>query len=130
MAATVAVLVAVVAGTAWGQDDHFPFGPFRMYSTTTTDRVTVVRFTATTAGGEDLVLRSADFGLRPAEVQGQVERVVADPTLLEAFAEAYAELHAESPPLDRVALVFGTHHLRDGREVRYDEVVLAEWRRD
>ena len=26
-------LALLLAGTAWGQDDHFPFGPFRMYST-------------------------------------------------------------------------------------------------
>ena len=128
-AATGAVLAALLAGTIWGQDDHFPFGPFRMYSTTTTDRVTVVRFTATTVTGEELLLRSADFGLRPAEVQGQVERVVADPALLGAFAAAYADFHPDSPPLERLALVFGTHYLGGGRRTRYDEEVLASWTR-
>ena len=34
---TALVLVALLAGTVFGDDVHFPFGPFRMYSTT--DRI-------------------------------------------------------------------------------------------
>ena len=33
--ATAAVLVLTLLGTAYGDDDHFPVGPFRMFSTKT-----------------------------------------------------------------------------------------------
>ncbi len=33
--ATLAVAVLLTAGTVWGNDDEFPFGPFRMFSTST-----------------------------------------------------------------------------------------------
>ena len=29
----IVVLGLLLAGTVWGDDDAFPFGPFRMYST-------------------------------------------------------------------------------------------------
>ena len=33
LGATALGLVLLLAGTIWGSDDDFPFGPFRMYST-------------------------------------------------------------------------------------------------
>lgn len=124
------VLAALLAGTAWGDDDHFPFGPFRMYSTTNEldGTVNAIRFRATNAEGDQLEPRSQDFGLRPAEINGQVSRFRADPSLLEHLATAYSRLHPEAAPLVEIELRYGLHQLRDGRPVSYSEESVATWR--
>ncbi len=129
--ATVLVVVGLLAGTAWGDDDHFPFGPFRMYSTTNDldGTVNVVRFSAVDATGAELAPRSQDFALRPAEVNGQVARFRAVPALLENLATAYARVHPDRPPLVRIELKHGFHHLEDGRPVAYSEETVAVWER-
>ena len=130
--ATVAVLVAMAAGTFLGGDDHFPFGPFRMYSTRTAPTggtVTVTRFEGTTVSGDVVRLEPGDFGLRRAEVLGQIPRIRQQPALLEHLAHAYQRWSPEEPSLVELELVQGTYHLAGGRSTRYDERVLAEWRR-
>lgn len=128
---TVLVLAALLAGTAWGDDDHFPFGPFRMYSTTNEldGTVNAVRFRATDAEGEQLEPRSQDFGMRPAEINGQVARFRSDPSLLEKLAVAYERLHPDAAPLVEIELRYGLHQLEDGRPVSYSEESVATWRR-
>ena len=131
MAMTVLVLAALLAGTAWGDDDHFPFGPFRMYSTTNEldGTVNAIHFRATNAAGERLEPRSQDFGMRPAEINGQVSRFRSDPSLMEHLATAYSRLHPDAPPLVEIELRYGLHQLRDGRPVSYSEESLATWRK-
>lgn len=131
MTMTVLVLAALLAGTAWGDDDHFPFGPFRMYSTTNDldGTVNAIRFRAIDADGVHLEPRSQDFGMRPAEINGQVARFRAAPSLLEHLATAYARLHPDAAPLIEIELRYGLHQLRDGRPVSYSEESVATWRR-
>lgn len=128
--ASAAVAAALVAGSAWGQDDHFPFGPFRMYSTTTRDEVTVLRFYAVDAEGIARQLRSQDFGLRPAEIHGQIARFDDRAVLLAHLADAYGRQNPQAPPLQELTLAYGIHRLDDdGRPVSFDEETLATWQR-
>ena len=127
--ATFAVAVALLAGTIWGEDDHFPFGPFRMYSTTTTREVTVIRFRGIAEDGTRLELRSQSFGLRPAEMQGQIARFSDVDALVAHLVEAYDNLSPEGPRLRELRLVFGRHRLSGGRPVAYAEETLGVWRR-
>ncbi|SHN33322.1 hypothetical protein SAMN05443668_105136 [Cryptosporangium aurantiacum] len=110
-------LALLVAGTLVGQDDDFPFSPFRMYSTT--DRldgtVRSLRVEAVTVDGERIVLKDSDTGLRRAEFEGQQQRLKADPALLDAVAEAYHTRHPDEPRLARVDIVVRLIELRDGR---------------
>ena len=71
----------LLAGTAWGQDDHFPFGPFRMYATRQRlDGTTSwYQLEATTVDGQRIFLPGAAYGLRRAELEGQIPRFVAEP---------------------------------------------------
>lgn len=128
---TTLVLGALVAGTAWGDDDHFPFGPFRMYSTTNelNGTVNAIRFSAVNDHGEDLQPRAQDFGMRPAEINGQVSRFRRDPSLMRHLATAYSRLHPDAAPLVEIELRYGLHRLRDGRPVSYSEEKVATWRR-
>ena len=126
---TTVVLVLVLVGSVWGDDDHWPFGPFRMYSTTTRldGRVIVPSFRGVTTQGRTLELRTDDVGLRRAEVLGQLDRLQTRPDLLRLLAVAHARLHPESPHLRSLSLVAGVHRLEGGRPVDFEERVLATW---
>jgi hypothetical protein len=129
--ATVFVLGAVVAGSVWGQDDHFPFGPFRMYSTTTpaSGSVFIPIFVGTASDGERLRITPSQVGLRRAEVLGQIRRIRRDPEFLRHYAEAYERLHPGTAPVVRLDLVYEIHHLQDGSPVAFEERTIVEWRR-
>lgn len=127
---TVCVLAGTVAGTVWGQDDHFPFAPFRMYSTTTnpSGRVTLPYFVGVTVTGATHRFETEELGLRTAEVLGQMKRFRRNPTLLQQMARAN---DSDSPPdqqLVRLRLVQEVHKLKDGRLDRKYQEVVSEWR--
>jgi hypothetical protein len=131
-ACTTAMFALVVVGTLFWGDDDFPFGPFRMYSTTTAPTggaVTITRFEGTTAAGEDIEIDTDQLGLRRAEVLGQVPRIRRAPSLLSSFARAYGSLHPDASPLVELRMIYGTYVLVGGRSARYFERELAAWSR-
>ena len=129
MGATALVVALLLLGTFKGDDDHFPFGPFRMYSTTNEldGTVNAIRFQARNEAGELLQPRSQDFGLRPAEINGQVARIRRDPGLLGELASVYERIHPDRPPLVELQLRYGLHQLSNGRPVAYSEEEVATW---
>lgn len=129
MVATAAVITLLLIGTFKGDDDHFPFGPFRMYSTTNdlNGTVNAIRFLARNEAGEVLEPRAQDFGLRPAEINGQVARIREDPELLGQLASVYERIHPDREPLVELQLRYGLHQLSDGRPVAYSEEEVATW---
>ncbi len=130
-AATAAVLGLTLAGTAVGQDDHFPLGPFRMFSTKTPTsgivKVSVVR--GVTLDGRDVRLPMGSFGLRRAEFEGQLDRFATDPSLLGLLVAARERSAPESPRLREVTLFKARWQLENGRRVGYVEEPVAIWRR-
>jgi hypothetical protein len=122
------LVVAVTVGTFWGQDDHFPVGPFRMYSVAnkTNGAIRVPALEATTASGTDLELNFEDTGLRRAEVEGQMDRFLADPSLLRHLATGYERLH-DSEELVEIRLVEDINYLRDGKTYRTERRPLVSW---
>ncbi len=129
--ATLTVGTLLLLGTFKGDDDHFPFGPFRMYSTTNDldGTVNTIRFEARDAQGEALQPRAQDFGLRPAEINGQVARIRRDPSLLGRLASVYEEIHPARSPLVELQLRYGLHQLSGGRPIAYSEEEVATWAR-
>ena len=129
LAAVVVVLALVLAGTVWGDDDAFPFGPFRMYSTRNDPNTPVIstRAVGVTAAGEEVRLSGGQVGLRRAEFEGQLPRLEAEPELLALLAESYAERHPDAPDLLEVQVVQRRFELRDGaRTGAYEDTVLVE----
>jgi hypothetical protein len=110
-------LALLLLGTLIGQDDDFPFGPFRMYSTT--DKldapVSSLRLEAVTVSGKRIVLQDSDTGLRRAEIEGQLGRIKADPALLDSVAASYRERRPHRPALAEVDVIVRLIALRDGR---------------
>jgi hypothetical protein len=119
-------------GTVRGQDDDFPFGPFRMYATRQSLDGTTVWYgiDGVTEDGRAMFLPGTTYGMRRAELEGQVRRFVAEPRLLGELATAYARRGPGSPPLVEIRLIKHEQRLSGGRPVgeRRDEVV-ATWQR-
>jgi hypothetical protein len=126
-------LVAVallLAGSVSGQDDHFPFGPFRMFSlaTPTDGRIETVALEGTTRRGRQIFLPFESVGLRTAEAQQQVRLYFVDDLdeLLGRFAEAYRTFDGRNPSLRKLRLVYRVSQLRGGRPVAEELEVLGE----
>lgn len=131
-AVTVVLAAATLAGTAVGQDDDFPFGPFRMYSTRDDPNGAVVstRVEAVSPDGRVLVVDERSTGLKRAEVEGQVQRFREDPELLGALSRAHDRLRPDEPSYAEVRVVELRYVLRDSRPTgEQDERVVASWRR-
>lgn len=131
LGATALGLSLLLAGTIRGTDDDFPFGPFRMYSTSAPPDApapdTRVEGVDRTAAVVDL--GQAATGIRRAEIEGQQARYAADPTLLRRVAGAYAERHPGAPELIEVRIVVRWYDIRGGRPTgRWTEETAVRWR--
>lgn len=127
---TVAGALLLLAGTLWGQDDHFPFGPFRMFAHSAKQDgiVRSARVEGVNAEGERFKLTDASTGLRRAEIEGQIPRFRADGGRLEAVADAYHDRHPDAPPLVLVEILQRQYHLEGGEPTgEVTEVQVAVW---
>ncbi|MGY1844188.1 hypothetical protein [Modestobacter sp. SYSU DS0875] len=117
LAAATVVLALLLAGTVWGDDDAFPFGPFRMYSTRANPDtpVTSTRVVGLTTAGTEVRLSGGEVGLRRAEFEGQLPRIHRDPSLLGLLADSYAERHPDAEELVEVQVVQRRFELSDGQ---------------
>jgi hypothetical protein len=129
LAATAAVLAMVLAGTLWGTDDTFPFGPFRMYSTRADPDTPVIstRVVGLTAAGAEVRLSGGQVGLRRAEFEGQLSRIEAHPALLGLLADSYTAKNPDAEDLVEVQVVQRRFELSGGQRTGHfdDRVVVA-----
>ena len=122
----------LLAGTAWGQDDHFPFGPFRMYATADDPDGRVLSTYLQAVDADGVVVPRVEerhVGLRRAEYEGQLSRVVEDPDLLRDIAEVFSRRHPDAPPWVELSVVQTAHVLVDGVPTDERTSVLATWTR-
>lgn len=121
--------VLLLAGTVWGDDDHFPFGPFRMYASAVDPDAPAAdtRVEATDELGNTVLITPDNTGIRRAEFEGQLGRFTADPALLRVVLDAYARRNPDAPELREVQIVIRWHEVRDSRRtgVWRDEVVTS-----
>jgi hypothetical protein len=130
LVATAAVLLVVLAGTLWGDDDAFPFGPFRMYSTRADPDAPVIstRVVGLTAAGEEVRLSGGQVGLRRAEFEGQLPRIEAHPELLGLLADSYMDNNPDAEALVEVQVVQRRFELSAGRQTGvYDDRVIVDY---
>ena len=130
LAAVVVVLALVLAGTVWGDDDAFPFGPFRMYSTRNDPNTPVIstRAVGLTAAGEEVRLSGGQVGLRRAEFEGQLGRLREHPELLGLIADAFADANPGAPELVTVQMVHRKLELADGKPTGdYTDTVVVQF---
>lgn len=130
LAAALLVLALSTTGAIWGNDDAFPAGPFRMYSTRAglDAPVNSTRIEGVDATGHRLAITDVATGLRRAEIEGQTGRFIADPALLGLVAASYARRNPDLAPLTRVEVIRRGYVLRGGQRTGdYDDTVLAAW---
>ncbi|WP_328461392.1 hypothetical protein OHA21_32405 [Actinoplanes sp. NBC_00393] len=128
--ATIAVFTLLLAGTFFGQDDHFPFGPFRMYSTSPDPNGDAkdTRVEGVDETGRTVVINEANSGIRRAEIEGQQADYQADPSRLSRIAEAYAEHTPNAPALREVRIVIRWHGIEDARPTgTHRDEIIADW---
>ncbi|WP_328850732.1 hypothetical protein OG994_21210 [Micromonospora globbae] len=129
--ATALGLAVLIAGTLWGSDDDFPFGPFRMYATSNPPNAPApdTRVEGVDHTGAVVSLGEEATGIRRAEIEGQQSRYVADPDRLAEVAEAYAERHPDAPGIVEVRIVIRWFGIEDGRPTgRYTDETVVSWR--
>ncbi|MEV4197965.1 hypothetical protein [Micromonospora globbae] len=129
--ATALGLAVLIAGTLWGSDDDFPFGPFRMYATSNPPNAPApdTRVEGVDRTGAVVSLGEEATGIRRAEIEGQQSRYVADPDRLAEVAEAYAERHPDAPGIVEVRIVIRWFGIEDGRPTgRYTDETVVSWR--
>jgi hypothetical protein len=127
-----AVAALLCYGSAWGDDDAFPFGPMNQYSFRTDPNggISALWLDADTAAGTHLRLNiasSADVGIARAELEGQFDRIIAEPCRLQELADAWARLHPDRPRLTRLTLGQDVVQLHHARPAGHRTEVLAQW---
>jgi len=130
LAAVVVVLALMLAGTVWGDDDAFPFGPFRMYSTRNDPNTPVIstRAVGLTAAGEEVRLSGGQVGLRRAEFEGQIDRLREHPELLGLLADSFEDANPDAPELVKVQMVHRKFELADGKPTGdHTDTVVVEY---
>ncbi|MFN2624564.1 MAG: hypothetical protein ABR520_00585 [Mycobacteriales bacterium] len=130
VAATCVVLALLLVGSAVGHDDHFPFGPFVMFAYRIDPHYGVahaVYVVGRSDGGAETRLPMSSFGLRRAEVEGQVRRFIAEPARLAALADARAQVRPAAPRLVEIRLMETSYEIVDGRRVGESDRELARW---
>jgi len=130
--ATVVVFALLTAGTLWGTDDHFPFGPFSMYAGVNgpNDPAPDTRVEGVDATGRTLVLNEHNAGVRRAEVEGLEAAYVDDPGRLELIADSYARMNPDAPPIVRVTVIVRLHEIRNSSLTgRWHDETRAVWQR-
>ncbi len=125
-----AVLALTVTGTVVADDYAFPFGPPRMYATRADPDAPVssTRVVGIDGAGAEVPLSGGEVGLRRAEFEGQVPRLVGNPELLGLLADTYRANHPDEAPLVAVAIIVRRYELADGvRTGSYIDDVLVTY---
>ena len=123
-------LALLLLGTVRGTDDDFPFGPFRMYSTSDPPNAPApdTRVEGVDRTGAVVPLGQDATGIRRAEIEGQQNRYAADPSLLRTVADAYAERHPDAPDLVEVRIVVRWFDIQGGRPTgRWTDETAVRW---
>ena len=130
-AATVAFGL-LLYGSAWGDDDLFPFGPMSQYSFRIDPQgeIRSLWVEADLADGSHRRLdisNADDIGVARAELEGQLHLILADPARLATLADAWRTLHPDRPELRRIVVGQDVVELQDGREARRRSDVFTTW---
>jgi hypothetical protein len=106
-------------GTRIGNDDWWPFGPWRMFATSTAPTGAVAVLKIEVLAGTDPIWQPADLtptsvGLNRAEIEGRVPQMTADPAILGTLIHSHARLRPDEPAWHAIRVVRSETLLSDG----------------
>ena len=118
-------------GGLFGTDDLWPFAPMTQFAfhVSRDGEIRAVHVDAITTGGEQVQvpLNARGVGIARAELEGQLSRIVRDPSLLQSVAAAQRRLHPDQPQYRRLYLRETVTTLRDGRAAGVRVETRATW---
>jgi hypothetical protein len=132
LVAAIGVALLLVVGTFWGDDDNFPFGPFRMYSTKQglDGEVRATEVMGLTESGAWVGIPFDHFGLRRADIEGQLGKLAEPPEeVLESMAIAYERFDRGDEDMVAFRLLERTFDVEDGVPAGEEVEIVATWRR-
>jgi hypothetical protein len=132
LAAVAVAGVLLLFGTWKGEDDGFPFGPFKMYAgTQSLDSPTSwIVLVGETVDGRRLELSPTEFGVRRGEIEGRLDRIRTDPSVLAALVRDRQRQRPHGPALLALDVVERSQPLKDGRpDGAVTDDVVAHWSR-
>ena len=133
VATAFAGIAALIHGTLADSDDFFPFGSMAQYATAhdLDGKVRSTYMLADTESGRQRVrvpLNATGTGIGRAEVEGQLDRILADPALLQTVADAYEAIHPDRDQYTTLYLMRDVYQLRDGYQAGPPVTIeLARW---
>lgn len=130
VAAGALVVASIVWGSFFGEDDVFPLGPFRMYATASdpSGAVSVPFVEGRTATDGWRAILFSEFGLRRAEIEGQLGKLVTPrKVLLRRLSHAYSRFHPAAEPLTGLRLMYRSYRLERGRPTGVKVSESARW---
>jgi hypothetical protein len=124
------VLLALY-GALFGTDDLWPFSPQTQFAffVSRDGQIRSAYVDAVTLDGRQVrvPLNARGVGIARAEIEGQLSRIVADPSLLQGIADAQRRLHPDQPQYAKLFLREEVTTLRDGRAVAVRQETKATW---
>jgi hypothetical protein len=128
---TVAAIGALIWGSGWGTDDAFPAGPMVQYAFYVDPNGTISSnyIEADTTAGTRVKVRlsSEGVGIPRGEIEGQLGRIIEDPSLLQSIADAQRRRHPDEPQFVRLYVVVDVTHLHDRIPGAVTKKTLATW---
>ncbi|WP_285598623.1 hypothetical protein [Kineosporia sp. NBRC 101731] len=129
----VAVTALFLAGTFHGSDLWWPFGPWRMYATSTAPSGPVGSTLIQVKEAGDDQWRPASLnpdtvGLNRAEIEGRMPLIQSDPSMLGTLLDSHARLLPDAPRWQAIRVVRSDILLENGvRTGEVRESTLAVW---
>ncbi|MFI0373860.1 hypothetical protein ACH35V_38880 [Actinomadura sp. 1N219] len=131
------VVAASLVGTllytsSYGDNDAFPLGPMTQFAFAVKDDGGTINsfwLEADTAAGVHVKLSmdAVGTGMKRAEIEGQMSRIVRDPSLLQGIAEGHRRLNPREPGLTRVYVVQEIKTLKRGKVVSVTKQNRVVW---
>jgi hypothetical protein len=127
------LLLLFWAGSLVGDDPWWPFGPWRMFSTSQAPTGAVVSTemqiqTAADSQWTPAGITPESVGLNRAEVEGRLHQIAADPAMLGTLAASHARLRPDAPRWNAVRIVQRKMVIHDRVPTGQEQVdVLATW---
>ena len=136
LAARVVATVAALGVLAYGQvadtNDLFPLGTLSQFATARdlngTIRSTYLLADTADEAGRRIAMNEQTIGVARAEVEGQLQRILDHPELVQSLVDAYAALQPGREPIETLYLMRSIQQLEDGYVVgEPEEVELLRW---